>query len=211
MNCQCEGIEQFFDPEEAERDLRSYHKSGPHHTTQMLLDAIRAEGVDGKTVLDIGGGIGAIQHELLKAGAASAVSVDGSSAYLQTAKAEAERQGFADRVTYHHGNFVELTGSLENADVVTLDRVICCYDDMESLVSLSAQRAGRLYGVVYPRRSLGARLVVGVENIWMKIKGNPFRVFVHDPSAIRSVIEGSGLTRRFAATTLVWRVELYAR
>jgi magnesium-protoporphyrin O-methyltransferase len=211
MNCQCEGIEQFFDSEEAERNLRSYQKNGPHHTTQVLLDAIRAEGVDGKTVLDIGGGIGAIQHELLKAGAASAVSVDASSAYIRIAKAEAERQGIADHVTYHHGNFVELTWSLENADVVTLDRVICCYDEMESLVTLSARRAGRLYGVVYPRKSLGAHFAIGIANLWMRIKGNPFRAFVHDPSAIRSVIEGSGLRLRFAAKTLVWHVELYAR
>ena len=211
MNCQCEGIEEFFDPKEAEANLRSYHKKGPDRTTQLLIDAIHSEGVDGKTLLDIGGGIGAIQHELLKVGAASAVSVDGSSAYLQVAQKEAERQGFADRVTYHHGNFVDLTWSLENADVVTLDRVICCFDDMESLVTLSAQRAGQLYGVVYPRKSLGARLMVRIANLWMKVKGNPFRAFVHDPAAIRSIIEGSGLKQRFVATTLIWRVELYAR
>jgi magnesium-protoporphyrin O-methyltransferase len=95
MNCKCEGIKQFFDPEEAERDLCSCQKNGPHHTTQLLLDATRAEGVDSKMVLDIGGEIGAIQHELLKTGASSAVNLDGSSAYIRVAKAEAERQGFA--------------------------------------------------------------------------------------------------------------------
>ncbi|MGZ8690915.1 MAG: class I SAM-dependent methyltransferase, partial [Aeromicrobium sp.] len=45
------------------------------------------------TVLDIGGGVGAVHHELLHSGAATAVDVDASRAYIAVAREEAERQG----------------------------------------------------------------------------------------------------------------------
>lgn len=83
MTCrQCQGIESFFDQKEANKELKGYRKKGPAKTTQMLIDALRAAGVQGSTLLDIGGGVGAIQYELLKAGASGAVSVEASTAYI---------------------------------------------------------------------------------------------------------------------------------
>src|SRR5262245_39909488 len=99
MNCcQCQGIEDEFGQREAARKLESYRQRGPEHTTTMLLEAIAAEGVAGKSLLDIGGGVGAIQHELLKAGLQSAVDIDASTAYIAAAQDEGERQGHADRI-----------------------------------------------------------------------------------------------------------------
>ena len=145
MTCQCDGIEYFFSKRLAESELRHYQRKGPDKTTKMLIDAVSVEGVEGKTLLDIGGGIGAVQHALLKAGAGSAVDVDGSLAYIDAARGESERQGLAGKVTYCH--------------IVTLDRVVCCYDDMTALVGASAEHAKSLYALVYPRDTPGARLV----------------------------------------------------
>ncbi len=47
-------------------------------------------------------------------------------------------------MSHHLGDFVEVAGSIQPADIVTLDRVICCYPDVERLVGLSSQRATRL-------------------------------------------------------------------
>ena len=63
--CQCQGIESMFDKKAAKRELKRYLKKGPSKTTIMLLDAVNKVGVQGLTFLDIGGGIGAIQHALL--------------------------------------------------------------------------------------------------------------------------------------------------
>ncbi len=72
MSCaQCQGIERMFDRRAAERELRQYRAAGPGGTTRLLIDALKAEGVAGLTLLDIGGGVGAIQHELLRAGSAT--------------------------------------------------------------------------------------------------------------------------------------------
>ena len=136
--CQCRGIESQFDQNEAKRKLREYRRHGPARTTRILLDALMAEHIQGLTLLDIGGGIGAIQHALLKAGVSRAVDIDASSAYLSAAKSEAARQGYADRISYQHGNFVDLADSISPADIVTLDRAICCYHDMPALVGRSS-------------------------------------------------------------------------
>ena len=66
MTCpHCRGIEKIFDQETAERDLKAYRAHGPSTTTHLLIEALKAAGIVDRTLLDIGGGVGAIQHELL--------------------------------------------------------------------------------------------------------------------------------------------------
>ena len=212
MTCrQCQGIESFFDQKEANKELKGYRKKGPAKTTQMLIDALRAAGVQGSTLLDIGGGVGAIQYELLKAGASGAVSVEASTAYIQAAREEAERQGHADRVVHRYGDFIEIAPDIQPAEVVTLDRVICCYHDMEELVRLSVQRATKLYGLVYPRDTWGAGIVIRLFNFFLWMRRNPFRVFLHPTSAVDALVRRNGLQPLFYRKTLVWQVVVYGR
>ena len=107
--CQCQGTERLFDRREAQRKLHAYARHGPDWTTRLLLDAVRATGVEGATLLDIGGGAGVAQLELLAAGVRSATDVDASSAYLDVAHEEAQRRGYGDRVSYRHGDFVAVS------------------------------------------------------------------------------------------------------
>ncbi len=211
MPCsQCQGIERMFNSNRAVRELKKYRRSGPARTTRMLIGALKAEGVAGLTLLDIGGGVGALQHELLEAGVRNATGVDASTAYLDVARQEVERRGHADRVRHRHGDFVALAPQIEAAGVVTLDRVICCYPDVQALVGLSAARARRLYGVVYPRRTWWTRLGFRLINVVCRITGDPFRVFVHDPAAVEALVRDAGLARRFYQKTMLWLVEVYA-
>ena len=212
MPCQhCLGIEKQFDQAWAAGDLRRYRRRGPMRTTQMLIDALKAEGVEGQTLLDIGGGIGALQHELLKEGMQGATGVEASTAYLAATNEEAERQGHADRIHNHHGDFVALAAEVEPAAVVTLDRVICCYPDMEALVGRSTERAQRLYGVVYPRRTFWTRIGFTFINLTNRLRRTPFRIFLHPPDAVDALIRANGLSQRFYGKTLLWQVMVYGR
>ncbi len=212
MNCcQCQGIESFFDDKMARSELETYQKKGPEKTTQMLLDALQAAGVEGLTLLDIGGGVGVIQHELAAVTDGRISNVDASSGYQKAAKTEAERRGYSDRVSYQYGDFVEMADNIETADIVTLDRVVCCYHDMESLVSLSAARAGQLYGLVYPRDVWWGRLLLPLLNVGLWLKRNPFRIFVHPSQAVDELICSQGFERRFYGRTRIWQVILYQR
>lgn len=209
--CQCEGIESEFNRKTAIGNLEQYRKKGPAQTTRLLLDALHSEGVEGMTLLDVGGGVGVIEHELLRAGVRSAVDVDASTAYIEAAKQEAARQGHADRINFHHGDFVAVAPEISPADIVTLDRVICCYHDMHALVGLSAARARKLYGVVYPRDTWWMKLALRLGNVYFRIKRSPFRVYAHPTAAVEAILRDNGLTRRFYRTANIWQVAVYAR
>jgi len=191
--------------------LQDYHEEGPSVTTQMLIDAVREHAVDGLTLLDIGGGVGAIQHELLQSGAGSATAVEASTAFVRTAENEAKRLELADRVTVKHGNFVELATEIPAHDLVTLDRVICCYHDLPGLLGAAAQHANRLIGLVYPRTSLHIRLAAWAANLVWFLTRNPFRTFIHSDREVRSILEAAGLHQVFYDKTLLWQVVVWIR
>lgn len=209
--CPCAGIEREFDERTAARDLKRFRRKGPLDSTQMLLDALRREGAEGMTLLDIGGGVGAIHHELLDSGASSATHVDASTAYLAAAREEARRREHEDRVRFLHGDFVDLAPEIPPADIVTLDRVLCCYPDMQRLVGLSAARARRLYGLVYPRDGWWLRPVFPLSNLYFRLLRCPFRLYDHAPEEVDALVRKHGLERRFRNTTPLWQVVVYAR
>jgi 2-polyprenyl-3-methyl-5-hydroxy-6-metoxy-1,4-benzoquinol methylase len=209
--CQCCGIEEQFNRAEAARKLREYRRSGPARTTQLMLDALMREPIAGQTLLDIGGGVGSIQHALLKAGAAAVTAVDASAAYLAAAREEAARQQHAERVTYHHGNFVDIAATLPSADIVTLDRVICCYHDMPALVERSSAKAARWYGLVYPRDTWWVRAGVQAENALLWLQRSAFRIFAHPSAAVDAIVRRNGLLPCFARNAGIWQVVVYQR
>jgi magnesium-protoporphyrin O-methyltransferase len=212
MNCcQCQGIESRFNQKRAAQKLKEYRQKGPEPTTRMLIEALKDEGVKGMTLLDIGGGVGAIQHELLRAGVVSATNVEASTAYISAAKEEAERQDHAARMSHYHGNFIDLAVNIPPADMVTLDRVICCYDDMHRLVELSSAKAGKLYGLVYPRDTWWVNFGFSFENFTLWLQRNPFRVFVHPTEEVEAIVRSNGLERRFHQMAGTWQIVVYGR
>ena len=212
MNCcQSNRIVDDVGPKIAAFDLKRYRKNGPGHTTKLLLDAIRSQSVEGMTLLDIGGGLGAIQHELLKAGVNSSVSVEASESYNKVAKEEAERQGHSDRIKQVSGDFVVVADDIEEADIVTLAHVICCYNDMKSLVSLSTARAKQIYGVVYPRDHLLSKILLVISNFISWLRRSAYRDILHSPTAVDRLIREGGVEPFFVQQTMIWKVVVYSR
>ena len=212
MNCcQCQGIEELFSQKLVNKELSRYRARGAEKTTRILTEAIKSEGVAGLTLLDIGGGVGAVQHALIEAGVQRVTGVDASSAYLDAAQEEAIRRGIADRVSYQHGNFADLAADISPAEIVTLDRVICCYPDMDALVGLSSARAGKIYGVVYPREAWWVKLGLAVGNVYFRLRRNPFRTYLHATRSVEAIIGGNGLKRHYYRQTFVWQVAVFTR
>ena len=165
----------------------------------------------GKTLLDIGGGIGVVDHELLAAGATSALHVDASAAFASAAAEEATRRGVRDRIEFRQGDFVAIAPEIPPADVVTLDRVICCYANMELLVRESASHAKRLYGFVIPRERWITRMGRFGVNTMFRLMRNQFRFHIHPISEIDRVLADSGFHAQAVSETIFWRVAVYAR
>lgn len=209
--CQQQSYDSQFDDKHAAKDLDHFRKEGADPTTRALLDALRAAGVEGSSLLDIGGGIGVIHHELLDAGANTATHVDLSAPYIRAAREEAMKRGHADRVRFCHGDFVALAPDIPPSDVVTLDRVICCYGDMEALVAASASRARHLFGAVFPRDRWFLKLGFAVANFLKYVRRSGFRIYVHSTDAIDAAARRQGLQPRTTLNTFVWRVVVYSR
>ena len=210
-NCQCEGIEREFDATFAKKELKRFRRAGPRKTTQMLLNAMRNGPMEGMTLLDVGGGIGAIQFDLLKRGVTRAISIDASSGFQDAARREALNQGFSDRIEYVYGDFVQLADSLPDADIVTLDRVICCYDDMPALVNAAAGKARRRCGFVYPRRAWWTRSAARAANLWFRLRGSPMRTYIHSPEEVDQLLRRAGFHLMSNRNTPFWRVDVYHR
>ena len=200
-----------FGERQARRELRRYRAKGPDRTTGWLIEGLAAGGVDGRTVLDIGAGVGAVHQALLAAGAASAVDVDGSPAYQAAARTEAGRLGTLERVRYETGDFVELAPAIEPADLVALDRVVCCYPDMVALVSLSVARARRRYGLVYPRDTWWIRAGAAVLNGLARLSRQRIRAWVHRTAEVEAIVAAAGFVPRLRRKGLFWQVVVFER
>jgi magnesium-protoporphyrin O-methyltransferase len=212
-NCGCDpgGFTSIFDRRNAERDRDRYRMNGPDRTTRMLLELLAPYRSAGSTVLDIGGGIGIIDQELLRAGAGHAVLVDGSAASLNVARQEAARLNLLDRIEFVEGDFVQRAAAIDSADIVTLDRVVCCYPDAEALVGQSAARVRTAYGLVLPRDRGVVRLAIRLENIWFRLRRKAYRAYAHPTARVDEVAASTGLQLRSERTTPYWRVVVYDR
>ncbi len=208
--CDC-GCANVFSDRQAEGDRKRFRKQGPDASTKALIDALVADGVEGATLLDIGGGIGAIQLELLRAGAARAESVDASPAYVAAARDEAARMGFADRTNGRVGDFVAVAGEIAPADIVTLDKVVCCYLDMPGLLGNAADRARRVVGLVYPRETWWNRLAARAIAAFGWLTRDATRWRIHGQAEIDAVLDRAGFVRHDVRRELIWQISLYRR
>lgn len=200
-----------FDDKNARAHARDYARKGAPRATRLLADGLAADGAAGLTVLDIGAGVGAVHHALLDRGAVAAVDVDASGPYLAAARQEAERRGIVDRIRFEHGDFVELAEAIEAADLVALDRSVCCYPDMRRLVGLAAVRTRRRLGIVVPRELAIVRIAIGLLNVGQWLRRSAFRVHAHPHAAIDDVARDAGLRALPPRHTGIWTVLLYAR
>jgi len=200
-----------FSRREAESDLRRYRRSGIDGATRALVDAVKAEGIEGASLLDVGGGIGAIQLELLAAGLGTAQSVDATEAYVDVARAEAVRRGYGERTRHLVGTLAEIGAAAEPADIVTLDKVVCCDPDVAALLGAVTSRARRMIGLVYPRVTWWNRLATRVFDAWGLVTRDRTRWHLHATATVDGLLREAGFVRRDVARTFIWQVALYVR
>ena len=209
-NC-CEITDSAFSEAEARADIKSYHKRGPADQTKLILEALRSLEIKEAELLDIGGGIGVIHHELLHDMARGATHVDASSAYLKEAKEEAARRGHGERVQFVHADFTDIAADLPKADIVTLDRVVCCYPDFQGLLKAAADHSRKALALTYPRETWYLRFGFKVLNFFQRLRKDPFRVFLHPIAGMDALLKAEGFERITLRQLFVWEMALYQR
>ena len=185
---------------------RRYRRRGLDRTQERLVGFLTERGIDGATVLEIGGGVGEIQVELLRRGVGSVTNLEISTSYEDEARALLEQSGMTDRVTRRLLDIATAPDDVAMADVVVLHRVVCCYPDYARLLGAAGAHARRLLVFSYPPSNPVTRLGIGWENLVRRLRRNEFRAFVHPPQAMVEVLEAQGLTTRYRHRGLSWDV-----
>jgi len=213
MTCgHCCATDQKFNRAVAARDRERYRQHGPDPTTVMIIDLVGGPNPEGATLLDIGGGIGVIAHELLARNVVtSALLVEAASAYLETARSEAHDRGTDARLRLLQGDFVDVAGEAPAADIVTLDRVVCCYPDYRALLGVAAAKCRTVLAVSYPRDRWYVRFLFGLQNLARRMTKDTFRTYVHAPVELRRVLVDAGFTLSQQHRTMAWAVDSYVR
>jgi 16S rRNA G966 N2-methylase RsmD len=204
--CTPRGYRQLFSEKSAHAAATTYRKKGLDRVSKRIVQLLLAEGVEGKTVLEVGGGVGAIQLELLRAGAARATSIELTPTYEAAAASLLEEMGMAERVERRVIDFVEAGEDVPRADIVVLNRVVCCYPDMPRLVGTAAGHARHTLVLSFPRQRWWTRTVLAMGNIGLRIARREFHVFLHPPSGIRETAEKQGLKLSSDRAGLFWEV-----
>jgi magnesium-protoporphyrin O-methyltransferase len=209
--CDRGGYESVFGARFARHVARRYRRRGLSRTAQRLVDFVDGQGIEGATVLEIGGGVGEIQVELLRRGAARVTNLEISTGYDDQATQLLRQAGLEGRVDRRILDIAQQPGEVESADVVVLHRVVCCYPDYERLLAAAGSHAGRLLVFSHPPASPVMRTAFWLENTLRRLRGQSFRAFVHPPEAMVAVLTESGLSTRYHHRGFSWHVVGFAR
>ena len=190
----------------AAHQARRYRRRGLDATEQRIVDFLDGAGIDGATILEIGGGAGQIQLELLRRGAASATNLELVDTYDRQAVQLAAQAGMSDRM---HRRIVDIAATpddVQPADVVVLHRVVCCYPDYERLLAAAADHTKSLLVFSYPPRNPVSRALVAAQNALFKLSGKSFRTFAHPPEHMLDVLHHRGIVTTYTHPGRLWHV-----
>jgi len=205
------GLQRLFGRRTAQSEARAYRKNGVPGRLRRVLRYLTDQGVVGDTVLDIGFGVGAAHLELLRAGATHATGLELAPAYVSEARGLAAEFGLAGAVDYHVGDYARIHAEVPVADVVVLDRAVCCYPDWRAIIEPSAQSAKQWYVLVLPVDRWYVRAGTRLLNGAMTVIRHEYRAFAHPHHAIEAALGAAGLRRAFSTRTLLWNAQIYAR
>ncbi len=209
--CSPRGYRRLFSEQKAQSEAKRYRSRGPDTDARRVIEPLLERGVEGSTILEIGGGIGVVQLELLRSGASRAVSVELTPTYEDTARVLLHEAGFEDRVERRVIDFVEASADVESADVVVMNRVVCCYPDMPRLVGAAAEHTRGILVMSFPKSTWWTRWGLAAGNLGLRVARREFQVFLHPPDEIRRIAELHGLRALAVRTGVFWQVASWER
>src|SRR3954453_24046468 len=185
---------------------RRYRKRGLDKASRRMVAFLEQRGLEGVTVLEVGGGVGEIQIELLERGAARTINLELLGGYDEEAGRLLRERGLEGRAERRLQDIAVAPESVEPADVVVLHGVVCCYPDYERLLGAAAGHARHTVVFSYPPRNVMSRTWVAGANLVLRLMRREYRTFAHPPRAMLDALERRGLQETFAQHSLVWQV-----
>lgn len=189
--CSQYGCDDFFGERFARRSARKYRSKGLGKPARSAFAFLSERGLAGRRVLEIGGGVGALVTELVKAGAQSGELVEVVPSYEPFARSIFRDAGV--EVDFRLADLVADPAGTEDADLVVLNQVVCCTPDGPALVGSAAGLTRVALAFTYPRERASFRALARLQNVVFRLLGRHFRVFVHSRAALVGAAEARGL------------------
>jgi hypothetical protein len=209
--CNPKAYGEVFNEKRARAEAKRFRRKGLDATSRRIAEIVKADGVAGGTLLEVGGGVGSLEIELLKAGMARAVNVELAPTYERVAGELLAEAALSERVERRVMDFAESGDEVEAADLVVLNRVVCCYPDMPKLTTAAATHARKRLVLSFPNQRWWTRLGLSLINLLFAASRGGFRVFGHPPAQIVAAVERHGFTTRVNQAGMVWQVVAFER
>lgn len=204
--CDRRGYADIFGGRFSRHLARRYRRRGLDKTATRMVAFLTEQGVEGASVLEIGGGIGDLQLELLRRGAAYATNLELVDSYETDATALARDAGVADRINRRTLDLAATPDAIAQHDIVILHRVVCCYPDYRGLLTAAANHARQMMVFSYPSRNPMVRVVFAAENLAFRLRRTTFRTYLHDPDAMTAAAEHRRLQIRYRHRGPAWHI-----
>lgn len=208
--CAAQGMNKFFT-----RWSRTYYKrfrkKGLEKAQKYLVEGITQQPITSKTILEIGSGVGSLHLNLLQRGAAAAVGIDIAEGMIEKAKHLAQELGLETRIRYFIGDFAAINGEIPVCDITILDKVVCCYEDVQTLVEKSIEKTKEIYALSFPRNNLWIESIFKTQIFVMKLLRASFRPYWHEWEEICRQIQSHGFEENYRDNTIFWAIRVYRK
>jgi len=204
--CDHDDYQSVFTNRFARRQSRRYQQRGLTPAARSIVDFAASQGITGATVLEIGGGVGQLQVELLRRGASHVTNLEISQNYEAEAARLLEKAGMTNLVTRRFLDIAQAPDEVEPADVVILHRVVCCYPDYARLLKVAASHARKTLVYSHPAANVVNRVQFSAENAYRRLTRNDFRAFIHPPEGMVRAAESGGLAVTYRHHAWDWDV-----
>lgn len=209
--CEPGEYDKVFDEKHARSKAREYASKGLTGDARRVVDFLRDRMSPGYSVLEVGGGVGEIHLELLRDGAARVLNIELATQYETVASELIRERGLGDRVERRLGDFVHEAGSVPAADVVVMNRVVCCYPDADALVGAAADHARRYLVLTIPVDRWWIRLGIAMGNALLALRRNTFRGYVHATRMVFAAAERRGMRLAERRRGFIWQLIAFER
>lgn len=207
----CDGTNRFFS-RWSKYYAKNYRKKGLEKIQKYLLEGVRKGENTGGHILDIGCGVGALHLTLLKERSeATATGIEISEGMLEMAKSISREQGLEERTQYFLGDFVQQAHNIDEADITLLDKVVCCYEDLNSLLEASIEKTRSTYGLTHPKNNLLIKIFFNVYIFFSKLFRASFSPFWYDWAQMHEQIIAQGFQPIYQNSTFLWQVVVFKR
>jgi len=206
----CDVYSKEFNRDSALMQAQRYRLQGLDALSRRVFSLATKIDINGAAVLEVGGGVGALSLELLKAGGAMAVNVELSRSYRDAAAALALEDGLQNRIDLVAADGVEAIGGLGSFDVVVLNRVLCCYHKGKDLLRVSADATDNMLIASYPTIHLLSKGLIAIGNRLNARRGCSVHPFIHSEEELGEPSQ-RGLVEVHRKARPVWTVRAWTR